>query len=119
VLTAGQRHEQVALEALLDQGAVRRQGRGRRCLRPRRVAGDKGYSSRSARHLKPSADPAKEWASLWPAQAGLRETPAGTAARPVPNGSADTTEGSAGTQIQRAQANRVPLAADPIGRPAL
>ena len=49
VLTAGQRHEQVALEALLDQGAVRRQGRGRPRLRPRRVAGDKGYSSPTAR----------------------------------------------------------------------
>ena len=49
MLTAGQRHEQVALEALLDQGAVRRQGRGRPRLRPRRVAGDKGYSSPTAR----------------------------------------------------------------------
>jgi transposase len=49
VLTAGQRHEQIALEALLDQGAVRRQGRGRPRLRPRRLAGDKGYSSPTAR----------------------------------------------------------------------
>jgi transposase len=49
VLTPGQRHEQIALEALLDQGAIRRQGRGRPRLRPRRVAGDKGYSSPTAR----------------------------------------------------------------------
>jgi transposase len=49
VLTGGERHEQVALEAVLDQGAIRRQGRGRPRLRPRRVAGDKGYSSPPAR----------------------------------------------------------------------
>lgn len=49
MLTSGQRHEQVALEALLDRGAIRRQGRGRPRLRPRRVAGDKGYSSPTAR----------------------------------------------------------------------
>jgi transposase len=49
VLTSGERHEQVALEALLDQGAIRRSGRGRPRLRPRRVAGDKGYSSPTAR----------------------------------------------------------------------
>ena len=49
VLTGGERHEQVALEAVLDQGAIRRQGRGRPRLRPRRVAGDKGYSSPTAR----------------------------------------------------------------------
>ena len=49
VLTGGERHEQIALEALLDQGAIRRQGRGRPRLRPRRVAGDKGYSSPTAR----------------------------------------------------------------------
>lgn len=49
MLTAGQRHEQHALPALLDRGAVRRPGRGRPKLRPDRTAGDKGYSSRSAR----------------------------------------------------------------------
>jgi transposase len=49
VLTGGERHEQIALEALLDQGAIRRPGRGRPRLRPRRVAGDKGYSSPTAR----------------------------------------------------------------------
>lgn len=49
VLTAGERHEQLALPALLDTGAVPRKGRGRPRLRPRRVAGDKGYSSPTAR----------------------------------------------------------------------
>ena len=49
VLTSGERHEQIALEPLLDQGAIRRPGRGRPRLRPRRVAGDKGYSSPTAR----------------------------------------------------------------------
>ena len=49
MLTAGQRHEQHALPALLDRGAVKRLGRGRPRLRPDRTAGDKGYSSRKAR----------------------------------------------------------------------
>ena len=34
---------------LLDRGAVKRPGRGRPRLRPKRLAGDKGYSSRTAR----------------------------------------------------------------------
>ena len=49
MLTGGERHEQIALEALLDQGAIHRKGPGRPRLRPRRVAGDKGYSSPTAR----------------------------------------------------------------------
>jgi transposase len=49
VLTGGERHEQVALEAVLDAGAIRRKGPGRPRLRPRRVAGDKAYSSPKAR----------------------------------------------------------------------
>ena len=49
VLTGGERHEQIALEALLDLGAIRRPGRGRPRLRPRAVAGNKGYSSPTAR----------------------------------------------------------------------
>ena len=51
VLTAGQRHEQHALPALLDRGAVKRPGRGRPRLRPDRTAGDKGYSSRTVRRV--------------------------------------------------------------------
>jgi len=59
LLTGGERNEQIALEAVLDQGAVRRPGRGRPRLRPRAAAGDKGYSSPTARarlrrrHIRP------------------------------------------------------------------
>lgn len=48
LITAGQRHEQTMFEALLEHGAVKRR-RGRPRLRPDRVAGDKGYSSRRVR----------------------------------------------------------------------
>ncbi len=44
LVTAGQRHESTMFEPLMEQGAVRRRGRGRPRLRPRRVVGDKGYS---------------------------------------------------------------------------
>ena len=40
--TSGMRHEQSALETLLDGGAIRRPGRGYPRLRPRRVVGHKG-----------------------------------------------------------------------------
>jgi transposase len=49
VLTPGQRHEATAFERLLEQGAVRRPGRGRPRVRPRRVVGDKGYTGRQRR----------------------------------------------------------------------
>ena len=49
VLTGGERHEQIALADVLDRGAIPRSGRGRPRLRPRRLAGDKGYSSPTAR----------------------------------------------------------------------
>lgn len=45
LLTAGQRHEAVAFEAVMEQGGVKRPGRGRPRLRPKRVVADKGYSS--------------------------------------------------------------------------
>ena len=45
LITAGQRHEQTVFEALMEQGAVKRPGRGRPRIRPKRVVGDKGYSS--------------------------------------------------------------------------
>src|SRR5713226_3496371 len=50
VLTAGQRHETTKFEALMEQGAVKRVGRGRPKLRPKRILGDKGYSSRKIRN---------------------------------------------------------------------
>ncbi len=49
VLTAGQRHEVVAFEQLMEQGAIKRQGRGRPKRRPKRVVGDKGYRSKRIR----------------------------------------------------------------------
>lgn len=49
LLTPGQQHESTMLEPLLDQGAVKRPRRGRPKLRPRRVAGDKGYTGRRNR----------------------------------------------------------------------
>jgi hypothetical protein len=49
VLTPGQRHEATAFPQLLEQGTVRRPGRGRPRLRPRRVVGDKGYTGRARR----------------------------------------------------------------------
>jgi transposase len=48
LITAGQRHEQVMFEPLMEHGAVKRR-RGRPRIRPDRVAGDKGYSSRKIR----------------------------------------------------------------------
>jgi transposase len=48
-LTPGQRHEAVVLPQLLEQGAVKRMGRGRPKRRPHRLVGDKGYSSRNIR----------------------------------------------------------------------
>lgn len=45
VLTPGQQHEATVFESLMEQGAVKRAGRGRPKRRPRRVAGDKAYSS--------------------------------------------------------------------------
>jgi transposase len=49
LITAGQRHEQSVFEPLMETGAVKRKGPGRPRIRPDRVAGDKGYSSRKIR----------------------------------------------------------------------
>ena len=48
-LTPGQQPEARVFETLMEQGAVRRPGRGRPRRRPRRVIGDKGYSARRIR----------------------------------------------------------------------
>ena len=45
----GERHEAVLFEPLMEQGAVKRSGPGRPRIRPHRVSGDKGYSSRKIR----------------------------------------------------------------------
>ena len=49
LLTAGERHEQTAFEPLMERGAVKRPGRGRPRVRPKRLVGDKAYSSRRVR----------------------------------------------------------------------
>jgi transposase len=49
LLTAGQLHEQSVFAPLMEHGAVKRAGRGQPRLRPDRVVGDKGYSSRKVR----------------------------------------------------------------------
>jgi transposase len=49
LLTVGERHEAVVFETLIEQGAIKRSGSGRPRLRPKRVSGDKGYSSRRIR----------------------------------------------------------------------
>lgn len=49
LLTAGQRNESVLFERLMEQGAVKRTGRGRPRFRPERVVGDKGYTGRRVR----------------------------------------------------------------------
>ena len=49
VLTPGQQHEASVFGELMTLGAVRRPGVGRPRIRPRRVCGDKGYSSSKIR----------------------------------------------------------------------
>jgi hypothetical protein len=49
LVTAGQRREQAMSPQLTERGAVKRAGRGRPRVRPKRVAGDKGYSSPTVR----------------------------------------------------------------------
>jgi transposase len=50
-LTPGEAHEAPVFPRLLAHGAIRRPGRGRPRLRPRRVIGDKAYSSQAIRAL--------------------------------------------------------------------
>lgn len=45
MLTEGQRNEMVAFGSLMEQGAIKREGRGRPKVRPERLCGDKGYSN--------------------------------------------------------------------------
>jgi transposase len=53
VFTPGQAHEAPVFPRLMTQGAVKRARRGRPRLRPDRVSGDTGYSSRATRrHLR-------------------------------------------------------------------
>lgn len=47
VLTAGERHEAIANNYLIEGGKVKRQGRGRPKIRSQYFVGDKAYSSES------------------------------------------------------------------------
>ena len=49
VLTPGQQHEATVFEQLMTSGVVKRPSGGRPRVRPKRVCGDKGYSSRKIR----------------------------------------------------------------------
>jgi len=49
LITAGQRNERSVFEELMERGSVKRTGRGRPRIRPERVVGDKGYSSKKIR----------------------------------------------------------------------
>jgi transposase len=51
VLSGGERHESLYLDALLAGGRVRRAGRGRPRRRPTQLVGDKGYSYPAVRLL--------------------------------------------------------------------
>ena len=51
ILTPGQTHELKVSEQLIQQGCVKRSGRGRPKSRPQRIVGDKGYSSDKLRAL--------------------------------------------------------------------
>jgi hypothetical protein len=51
VVSGGERHESLYVDALLAQGAVRRAGRGRPRRRPLRLVGDRGYSYPAVRRL--------------------------------------------------------------------
>ncbi len=49
LITAGQRHEQTVFKTLMEMGAVKRVRQGKPRIRPERVVGEKGYSSRKIR----------------------------------------------------------------------
>lgn len=49
LITTGQRHEQTVFKTLMETGVVRRRGQGKPRIRPDRVVGDRGYSSRKLR----------------------------------------------------------------------
>ncbi len=51
VLSGGERHESLYVEALLATGRVRRAGRGRPRVRPVQLVGDKGYSYPGVRRV--------------------------------------------------------------------
>lgn len=57
VLSSGERNEQIALEPLIDCGALYRSGAGRARLRPHRLTSDRGYSSPAGGSVVAASDP--------------------------------------------------------------
>jgi transposase len=51
LLSPGQQHELSVAEQLVEQGFIRRGAKGRKRLYPKRLSGDKGYSSRKYRNF--------------------------------------------------------------------
>lgn len=49
MLTGGECHELIVFESLMERGVVRWAGLGRPRLRPKRLVGDKGYSTEKVR----------------------------------------------------------------------
>jgi transposase len=49
IIGPGHRHDAIYFKALLETGAVKRTGRGRPRLNPRRIVADKGYTGRERR----------------------------------------------------------------------
>ncbi len=49
MLIGGERHEQTVFESLMEDGSIRREGRGRPRIRPDRLVGDKAYSAEKVR----------------------------------------------------------------------
>ncbi|NJL98641.1 MAG: hypothetical protein HC924_07400 [Synechococcaceae cyanobacterium SM2_3_2] len=45
LLTVGERHNAVMMKLLIEQGAIKRIGRGRPRIRPQRLVADKGYTA--------------------------------------------------------------------------
>ncbi len=82
VLQPGQQHESKAFEPLMNKGVVNRLRCGRPRLRPRRVMGDKAYSSRRIRQ--------------WLRQHGIRVT--------IPRKANERRRGSFDKQVYRLRA---------------
>jgi transposase len=51
ILTGGERHDSMMAEALVEQGSVKRTGRGQPRRRPKRLVADKAYGKRSFRQF--------------------------------------------------------------------
>jgi len=82
VLTAGERHDQVALPALTNSGAIKRVGLGSAAMRPRRLVGDKGTAGQTVR----AALRRRGHGAFIPRKKNERSSPALTGGLPGANG---------------------------------